>query len=143
MPWWGWMASGLALLAIEMGVIDTGFYLVFLGLSALVVGLVALFVANESLQWVLFGIVSLVSLVGFRNRVYARIRRTGPDLPEGVSGEQALAIERIEPGATGRVELRGTQWSARNVGSTPIERGSRPHVVRTESVLLFVRAESQ
>jgi inner membrane protein len=143
MPWWGWMASGLTLFAIELGVVDTGFYLVFLGASALAVGLFVLGSGSTSpsVQWVLFAGVALLSLGLFRGRVYARLRRTAPDLPEGTSGEWATARERIGPGDTGRVELRGTPWSARNVGTTPIEAGSHVRVLRTESVLLLVQAE--
>ena len=39
MPWWGWVVVGAALLGAEI-VVPTDFYLVFLGLSALAVGLV-------------------------------------------------------------------------------------------------------
>jgi inner membrane protein len=145
MPGWVWAVGGLALLGLELGLIDTGFYLVFLGVSAIVVGLSVMFVgpASVSLQWLLYGAISVVSLVGFRGKVYARIRRnTAADLPEGTTGEWALASERIEAGATGRVELRGTHWSARNVGSSAIEKGVRAQVVRAESLLLFIQAES-
>ena len=109
MPGWVWTVIGLALLSLELGLIDTGFYLVFLGASAVVVGLSVMFVgpASVSLQWLLYGAISVVSLLGFRRKVYASIRsRTAPDLPEGTTGEWALANERIEPGAVGRVELR-------------------------------------
>lgn len=142
MPWWGWMSGGIALLALELFFIDTGFYLVFLGLSAALVGVVTLAIGGSpvSLQWVLFGAFSLLSVFGFRRKLYERIHRAGPAVPEGVSGEWALANERIEPGATGRVELRGSPWSARNVGETAIERGSRVQVVRAESLVLLIRA---
>ena len=39
MPWWGWLVMAAALLAVELFVIDAQFYLVFLGVSAAVVGL--------------------------------------------------------------------------------------------------------
>jgi inner membrane protein len=144
MPWWGWVTGGIALLALEMFFIDTGFYLVFLGLSAAAVGLCVLAsgATSASLQWVLFSLFSVLSVLTFRRRLYARIRRSGPEVSEGVSGEWALARERIEPGAMGQVELRGSPWSARNVGEKPVERGSRVRVERTESLVLLVRAES-
>ena len=39
MPWWGWMIVGAILLGAELMVIDAQFYLVFLGLAAMAVGL--------------------------------------------------------------------------------------------------------
>ncbi|HJY36904.1 MAG TPA: hypothetical protein VJ299_05540, partial [Steroidobacteraceae bacterium] len=42
MPWWGWLVLAAALLSIELFVIDAQFYLVFLGVSAALVGLFGL-----------------------------------------------------------------------------------------------------
>ena len=42
MPWWGWLIVGIGLLGVEMFVIDAQFYLVFLGASAAIVGLLGL-----------------------------------------------------------------------------------------------------
>ncbi len=144
MPWWGWVVGGIGLLALEMFLIDTGFYLVFLGLSAAAVGVCAFAVGGTPpwVQWVLFSIFSVLSLLAFRRKFYERIHRSGPEVSEGVAGEWALASERIEPGATGRVELRGSPWSARNVGEKPVERGSRVRVERAESLVLLVRADT-
>ena len=49
MPWWGWVVVGAALLGAEI-VVPTDFYLVFLGLSALAVGLVGLFLLRQQQQ---------------------------------------------------------------------------------------------
>ena len=42
MPWWGWMAVGALLLVAELTFVDLEFYLVFLGLSALITGMLEL-----------------------------------------------------------------------------------------------------
>ena len=42
MPWWGWFVLAAALLSFELFVIDAQFYLVFLGVSAALVGLLGL-----------------------------------------------------------------------------------------------------
>ena len=42
MNWWAWLVLGICLLGAEMFVIDAQFYLVFIGLSAAVVGLLGL-----------------------------------------------------------------------------------------------------
>jgi membrane protein implicated in regulation of membrane protease activity len=42
MPWWGWIIVGALLMGAELFVIDAQFYLVFLGVSAIAVGVIAL-----------------------------------------------------------------------------------------------------
>jgi membrane protein implicated in regulation of membrane protease activity len=144
MPWWGWVAAGALLLAAEMAAVDAEFYLVFLGLSALAVGVLGLAGLEGPvwLQWLLFAVLALVSLVFFRGRLYARLRRFGGELGEGVTGEVAVAMDRIEPAAIGRAELRGSTWSARNAGATPIEAGARVRVERVEGLLLHLRGDA-
>jgi hypothetical protein len=56
-------------------------------------------------------------------------------------GEVATLAETLAPGATGRAELRGSTWTARNAGATPLPAGSRTRVERVEGLLLHVRAE--
>ena len=55
MIWWYWMLVGLVLLGAEM-VTPGGFYILFFGLAALVVGTAAGVghVQTEWLQWLLF-----------------------------------------------------------------------------------------
>ena len=50
MPWWGWLVMAAMLLAFELFVIDAQFYLVFLGVSAALVGLIGL-VDGSILPW--------------------------------------------------------------------------------------------
>ena len=42
MAWWGWIAVGTLLLCAELFAIDLEFYLVFIGLGAIIVGIVEL-----------------------------------------------------------------------------------------------------
>jgi hypothetical protein len=144
MPWWGWVVAGALLLAAEMGLVDAEFYLVFLGLSALAVGVLGLAGLEGPvwLQWLLFAVLALVSLVFFRGRLYAHLRRFGREVGEGVAGERAVALGRIEPGGLGRAELRGSQWTARNTGAAPIEAGAHVRVERVEGLTLDVRGDA-
>ena len=43
MVWWGWMILGAVVFFAELVAIDAQFYLVFIGLSAALVGLAGLF----------------------------------------------------------------------------------------------------
>jgi len=145
MPWWGWVAAGMMMLVAELALVDAAFYLVFLGISALLVGALAL--AGVPLpfwmQWTVFALLAVGSLVFFRGKVYDRLRGGSAGLiPEGVTGDAAVALEAIAPGARGRVELRGSSWTALNRGTMQIEVGSRCLVERAEGLTLVVRPEA-
>ena len=112
MPWWGWITVGALLLVAEITIVDLEFYLVFLGVSALFVGLAQMGGLGLPFwaQWLAFAGLAIVSLVVFRQRVYAKLRPgDGGAIREGVDGEVATAIEAIPPGVSGGVLLRGSR----------------------------------
>jgi hypothetical protein len=143
MTWWGWVVVGAALLASELFV-DAQFYLVFLGLAAFAVGGAGLLGLEGPAwaEWLAFAALAVVALVVFRGRVYARLRGSPPGFDRSLLGETAVATERIEPGAVGRAELRGSVWSARNAGERAVEAGSRVRVEGTEGLVLRIRPEA-
>ena len=67
MYWWLWLVLGLLLLGLE-ALTPGGFYVLFFGVGALVVGtLVGLGASGPVwLQWLLFSAISVVSLLLFR-----------------------------------------------------------------------------
>ena len=144
MAWWFWTALGLVLVALELAT-PGGFFIIFFGVSALLVGAMGLvgIVAPSWLQWLLFPIVALVALRLFRRPLLERMRHDSPgaDDVDSVVGTVAVATAPLVPGAVGQAELRGTQWSARNVGPTPIGAGQRCLVVAVTGLMLDLRAE--
>jgi len=65
MLWYGWMILGAFLLGAELIGVNAQFYLVFLGVSAALVGLLGLFgvVLPEWGQWLAFTAMSLAFFV--------------------------------------------------------------------------------
>ena len=143
MTWWYWLVLGLVLIALEMAS-SGGFYIIFFGVAGMVVALLAAIGLAEAswLQWLLFSVLSVASLVLFRNPLMRKLNLGGgsPDI-DTLAGETGTALEDMNAGANGRVELRGTTWSARNTGTTPLPRGHRCVVVRTERLTLLVKPE--
>jgi inner membrane protein len=121
-----------------------GFYIIFFGIAALAVGALAAFdVAGPVwVQLLLFSGISVLSLVVFRERLL-RAFQIDPQAPavDQLAGEVAVAMEDLAPGGVGRVELRGSAWSARNSSSAVIVRGSRSRVIRVEGLMLYVEPE--
>jgi membrane protein implicated in regulation of membrane protease activity len=142
MTWWMWMAGGLVLMVLELAT-PSGFFIMFFGLGALTIALLTAggVVASGWLQWLLFTTVSLAYLLLFRGEVQARFQAPPPGDVDSLLGVLAVPQNTIQPGAVGKVEVRGSSWSARNVGSSVIAIGDRCVVVSIDGLLLGVRAE--
>jgi inner membrane protein len=144
MAWWFWTALGLVLVAIEIAT-PGGFFIIFFGVAALVVGELDMIglVPQAWAQWLLFPVVALISLKIFRRPLLKRMRRGSPARADAdsVVGTVAVAKAPIVPGGLGQAELRGTPWSARNVGATPIAAGQRCLVVAVDGLMLDLRPE--
>jgi membrane protein implicated in regulation of membrane protease activity len=143
MPWWAWILLGVSLLSSEM-LVDSGLYLLFLGIAGLFVGTAGLlgFEGEIWQEWLAFGLVSIVMLVSLRARTYSRLTEA-PGIPPALIGEVGVAGEYIARGESGSTELRGSEWNARNIGERSIAQGTRVRVEDTDGLLLLVRAESE
>lgn len=143
MTWWSWMIIGAVLLGAELFAVDAQFYLVFLGVSAALVGLASLFgiVMPDWVQWTVFAALSLVSFFTFRKALYEKIRGGAIGFRETLAGDSVDVDADLAAGAEARIEFRGTKWTVKNVGSAPISGGSRARVVKSEGLTLHVEAE--
>jgi membrane protein implicated in regulation of membrane protease activity len=143
MNWWLWMVLGLVLAAIELAT-PGGFFVIFFGVGALVVGGLTLAGAVDApwLQWLLFPVIALVALRLFRKPLLARMR-AGDTVREvdSLVGEVAIAITEMAPQQHGRAELRGTTWNARNADRALVAAGQRCRVVAVEGLMLDIVAE--
>jgi inner membrane protein len=143
MTWWGWVLLGLGLLGIEV-LTPGGFFVLFFGMAALVVGALAGIGLHGPawLQWLLFSVLAAGSLVLFRRRLVERLRASGDAaVTGGLVGDVAILLDDLPPGTVGKAELRGTAWSVRHDGAEPLPRGRRCIVERVEGLMLHVRPE--
>jgi membrane protein implicated in regulation of membrane protease activity len=71
MTWWGWMVIGALLLAAELFAVDAQFYLIFIGIGAVVVGLFGLLGIDLPMwaQWLLFAVISLTAMFTIRRQL--------------------------------------------------------------------------
>jgi inner membrane protein len=143
MQWWAWFVLAAALLSLELFVIDAQFYLVFLGVSAALVGLLGLADADMVAwqQWLAFAVLALVTMIAFRGRVYHLVRkRTGHVEQPLTLGDRLVIPVRLEPGQSCRAEYRGSSWTARNVDQQAIDAGKEAVISHVDGLTLHVRA---
>ena len=141
MLWWQWMVLGIVLLGAEM-MVDAQFYLVFLGVSAVLVGLLALALPSSPmwLEWLLFSAIAIATLVLFRRKLFGKVRGNAPGFDQGVIGEIGIVEAEIAAGGSGRITFRGTTWTAHNVGDQSLPQNARVRIDAVSGVTVDVRS---
>jgi membrane protein implicated in regulation of membrane protease activity len=142
MSWWHWLVLGLILVLLEMAA-SGGFYVIFFGVAAIVISGLHLFDLAGPIwfQLLLFSLLSVGALLFFRAPLLRLMQPDSPADRDSPVGDIAIPQEDIAPGAVGRAELRGTVWSARNLGSAVLARGQRCRVVQVDRLMLFLEPE--
>ena len=140
MPWWSWLALGAALLGAELA-IATDFWLATVGAAALLLGLLLPLVEPPRawVQWIEFAVLAVMFNALFRRRLHERLVGKPPGLAPELVGESGVAVAEIAPGAQGSVELRGSTWQARNVGSETLPARANVRVTGVRGIVLEVQ----
>ena len=104
--WWMWLLAGIALLVVEM-LTPGGFFTLFFGAGALVVGLLGLLGWQPGIpvQGLLFLAVSVASLLFFRKPLMERFQKSIPNKQvDSLVGETAVAHEDIPAGGRAKAD---------------------------------------
>jgi hypothetical protein len=133
------------LLCAELFAIDLQFYLVFIGIGAIIVGIVELVAPDLPgwTPWILFAVLSLTSMFTIRRHLYERIRGRAAGLTNAAIGAQVTIREALAPGKSCRTEYRGSLWTAINVGKEAIPAGGTAEVDAVDGLNLRVRPLKQ
>jgi len=142
MLWWIWILLGLGLLVLEMAT-PGGLFGLFFGLSAILVGgLVALgWGGSVAVQWVLFSGLAVAMLALLRAPLKARMNVDGRHRAvDSLVGDAGVVLEDVVAEGRGKVEIRGSTWTARVDGGS-LAKGQRCRVDRVDGLTLWVRPE--
>ncbi|MBK9166627.1 MAG: NfeD family protein [Bryobacterales bacterium] len=141
MDWWIWLVVGLLLLLSE-AVTPGGFYLFFLGMSAIAVGALSGLGLGGPLwfQWLLFSVLSALCVFLLRQPLQRALLNRKPPV-DSMVGDLALAVQEIAAMGSGKVEYRGTAWNARNLTGTTISAQQQCRVESVDGLTLLVRPE--
>lgn len=142
MEWWLWLAGGLALVVAELAT-PSGFFIIFFGLGALTVGALTAMnlVSSLGIQLLWFSVLSILYVVALRGRLQARVQVPPPPNIDSLVGVLAIVQESLSPGVVGKVEVRGSTWSARNASSVTLTAGQRARVATIDGLTLTVVPE--
>jgi membrane protein implicated in regulation of membrane protease activity len=143
MNWWAWMIAGAILLGAELAFVSAQFYLVFVGSAAIIVGLLSLVLPlPEWLQWALFAVLALISMVTFRSRIYRRFHTEAPPVKTGPAGGVITLVVPLGAGESCQAEYGGSFWTVRNDSDTAMPSGCRARIVSVRNLTLHVKPET-
>lgn len=136
---WSWIVAGLVLLALELVV--PGGFLLWMGVAGIITGaLTFVVVISWPLQWLIFGVLSLVTIALWVR--WNRGRQAVSDRPylnrrtDGLIGQEAVLEQPIVQGF-GRIALGDTVW---RVSGPDLPAGRRVRIVGSTGAVLAVEA---
>ncbi|MBR9874031.1 MAG: NfeD family protein [Vibrionaceae bacterium] len=136
---WHWLALGFGLLAIEL--LGTAGYFLWLGLSALLVGiLLSLMPISWQLQWLSFATFSLVTTWLWWRRQWSKDKEEDQarDLNQKYKQliGQTLTIDQDFSVGLNRIHVADTTWSAQCEQALPA--GTRVKIIAVEGIILVI-----
>ena len=134
-----WFFAGLGLFLLEL--IVPGFIIFFFGLGAWITALVCLIGdPGINLQIIIFAVTSILLLIALRRIMQKKIfysRGTqSEDVEDEFTGKEALAKNDFGGIKNGKVEFKGTTWTAES--NSDIKEGQRVIIVKKDSFKLIV-----
>ena len=134
-----WFILGLGLFLLEL--VIPGFFIFFFGLGAWVTALVCLIgKPGTNLQIVIFAVSSTLLLLALRRIIQKKFLNSkstqSDDVEDEFTGKEALATVDFGGMKHGKVEFKGTTWTAES--ESEIKEGQRVIIIEKDSFKLIV-----
>lgn len=137
-----WAVAGLLLIIAD--VVFGTFYMLFIGAAALITALLVWLkvLPNESVQWLVFAVISIASVILFRKKLVTAFGKDGADKYVEHAGQKVNVLEAIPAHGIGKVTYKGSQWQAKTQDGTALEANSQAEIVTMDGIILIVKADS-
>lgn len=131
-----WAVLGLILIVAE--VLTGSFFLLFFGISALLISVLRLF-GLDSLpaEMAIFAVAGLAGTLLFRKKLHKSLKE-GDAVALDV-GEKVRLTEDISAKATGNITYRGTRWTAVNDSDSNLKQGDFAAIARIDGVKVILK----
>jgi inner membrane protein len=134
-----WFLLGLGLFLLEL--VMPGFIIFFFGLGAWITAVICLIGhPGINLQIIIFAITSLLLLVALRSFIQKKFLNSkhtrSDDVEDEFTGKEAIAKSDFGGMLQGKVEFKGTSWSAESMSE--IKDGQRVVIIKKDSFKLIV-----
>jgi membrane protein implicated in regulation of membrane protease activity len=142
MQYWSWLILGLSLAILEL-FIPSGFFLIIIGFTAILVGL--LVATGAIATWNAQAIVFCVTALTIWLTLGKRLRNSLPskDSRHGdIVGALVTVKTEITPDGEGSGDLWGTTWRLKNIDDAILYPEERALVVSCEGITLMIKRVS-
>ena len=132
-------------MGLEMLAVDAAFYLIFIGVAALIIGLLEPLGVTLGLtaQWIAFAVLALTLMVLFRERLYKKLRGGAVGFEDSTIGSLVDITGDVAPGGSTRVRMRGSEWTAINIDSETLPAGRQARIAEVDGLILKVTSQLQ
>ncbi|WP_264448884.1 NfeD family protein [Bacillus cereus] len=139
--WVIWFIIAGILFIAEM--LSITFYMLWLGIGAVVGGLIALFAPDALFLQVVAGAIVSLTLTFFTKRISKNLREAKgfTDTVDKLVGKKGIVMQAITSEVNGIVKVDGDTWTA--ISDTPIDAGEKVVVIKRHSTILQVKKESE
>ncbi|WP_410982302.1 NfeD family protein [Bacillus cereus] len=139
--WVIWFIIAGILFIAEM--LSITFYMLWLGIGAVVGGLIALFAPEALFLQVVVGAIVSLTLTFFTKRISKNFREAKgfTDTVDKLAGKKGIILQAITNEENGIVKVDGDTWTA--ISDVPIAAGERVIVIKRNSTVLHVKKESE
>lgn len=131
-----WAIIGIVLIVIE--IFTSTFFLLFFGISALIVAVLRLFGINHlASEIIVFAVMGTAGTLIFRKKIMESFRSTST-----VSQDKEAKIvltSDVLAGGTASIMYQGTTWTAVNESTRDLKKGETIFIDRVDGVKLIVR----
>ncbi len=135
-----WAAAGVGLIIAD--VIFGTFFVMFLGLGALITGLTSYVHLTDHAtgQWLTFALASALGVLLFRKKMLSMFGPSaeGKEKYTDFIGHPVTVVTAIPAGGTGRVSYRGSEWPAESEDGSAMAEGESAVVRRTDGITLVI-----
>lgn len=139
--WVIWFIIAGILFIAEM--LSITFYMLWLGIGAVVGGLIALFAPEALFLQVVVGAIVSLTLTFFTKRISKNFREAKgfTDTVDKLAGKKGIIMQAITSEENGIVKVDGDTWTA--ISEVPISAGEKVIVIKRSSTVLHVKKESE
>ncbi|EJR60733.1 hypothetical protein IIO_03067 [Bacillus cereus VD115] len=139
--WVIWFIIAGTLFIAEM--LSITFYMLWLGIGAVVGGLIALFAPDALFLQVTVGAIVSLTLTFFTKRISKNFREAKgfTDTVDMLVGKKGIVVQAITDETNGIVKVDGDTWTA--IADIPIDTGEKVVVIKRHSTILQVKKESE
>lgn len=138
--WHIWVIVALLFIIVE--IFTVGFAVICLSIGCFGAAVAAAAGLSLEMQFLLFAVVSLLSLVSVRPLLKRLLFNRGEKVltnADAIIGRRGVVCVDIASGGEGRVMVDGVDWKAQGIDNEALKVGDKVEIVAIDSILLTVK----